>query len=357
MRRVNPVPLIFLVLSVAGIAVSGMSPFFVLNEAITRFGRDGILVLSLVFPIAAGMGINFAIVVGAMCAQVGLLLVVILQIGGIGGFALAGLVGTGLSVAVGYVIGRALNRVRGKEMITTIVIGLLCNGLYQFVFMVGYGRFIPAVNREIVLSNGVGVRNMVDLAAYRNMLDKVWTVHIGPVTFPVFMIIIVLAACGIMAYLLKTPLGQRIKAVGHDPAKAELLGINVDRTRIIAIVLSMVIACIGQMVYLQNIGSLNVYTAHGNSDTFSAAALLAGGATIREARVRHAILGIFLFHLLFIVSPQAGQNLFGNAALGEFFRSFVAYGTIATALVLNIRHRRKESAVVPLEGISKTMGN
>jgi len=36
-------------------------------------------------------------------------------------------------------------------------------------------------------------------------------------------------------------------------------------------------------------------------------------------------------------SPQAGQNIFADVALGEYFRSFVAYGTIAFALVLNIR--------------------
>lgn len=44
-----------------------------------------------------------------------------------------------------------------------------------------------------------------------------------------------------------------------------------------------------------------------------------------------------LFYALFIVSPQAGQNIFSNAALGEYFRSFVAYGTIAFALMMNIR--------------------
>jgi simple sugar transport system permease protein len=54
-------------------------------------------------------------------------------------------------------------------------------------------------------------------------------------------------------------------------------------------------------------------------------------------------MGIFLFHTLFIVSPQAGQNLFNNAALGEYFRSFVAYGTIALALIINIKNENKFS--------------
>jgi hypothetical protein len=86
---------------------------------------------------------------------------------------------------------------------------------------------------------------------------------------------------------------------------------------------------------------LNVYTAHLNTDIFSCAALLAGGATVTRAKVRHALIGIVLFHTLFVVSPQAGQNLFGNPALGEYFRSFVAYGTIAVALILNAKNSDK----------------
>ncbi|MDD5094967.1 MAG: ABC transporter permease [Dehalococcoidia bacterium] len=343
MKRINPVPVVFLLLFLVGLYYSEMTPTFVLNEVITRFSRDGILVLALVLPVAAGMGINFAIVVGAMCAQVGLLTIIILQVNGESGWLLGTVIAIVLSVIVGYLIGRTLNRVKGREMITTLIIGLLATGIYQFIFMVGYGTFIPAHNEEILLSTGKGIRNMVDLAPYRNMLDKMWVVEVGDIRFPMFMIMLVLLACAVVAYLLNTRLGQRIKAVGQDRSKAELLGIDVNRTRIIAMVLSIVIACIGQMLFLQNIGMLNVYTAHQNSDIFSAAALLAGGATIKEARVRHVILGIFLFHSLFIVSPQAGQNMFDNAALGEYFRSFVAYGTIALALILSVRRRDRSS--------------
>ncbi len=345
MRKANPSPFVFLTLSLLGIYFSEMSPWFVLNETIARFGRDGILVLSLILPILAGMGINFSMTVGAMCAQVGLLVAIIMKIGTLGGFIFAGLIGTSLAVVMGYSIGRALNRVEGKEMITTIIISMFVNAIYQFVFMVGYGRFFPAFNQEIVLSNGIGVRNMVDLASYRYVLDRMVSLEIGPVRIPVLMILIVLLSCVAVAYLLRTPFGQRIRAISQDKIKAGLLGVDVAGTRVTVIILSTVIACIGQMVFLQNIGSLNVYTAHGNSDIISAAALLAGGATIRQASVRNAILGVFLFHSLFIVSPQAGQNIFGNAALGEYFRSFVAYGTIAAALVFNIRQRKRTARV------------
>jgi simple sugar transport system permease protein len=174
---------------------------------------------------------------------------------------------------------------------------------------------------------------MVDLAPYRNIFDRLGLVDIGGVQFPLFMFTIVAAAAIAVKLILLTPAGQRFRAVGSDRVSAELSGINTDRTRIQAMIISTVLACLGQIIFLQNIGMVNVYTAHMNSDIFSCAALLAGGATIREAKIRHVLLGIVLFHSLYIVTPQAGQNIFSNAVLGEYFRSFIAYGSIAMALI------------------------
>jgi len=335
------VPLIFLLLSSLGLVFSEMSPSFVINEVITRFIRDGVLVLALLVPIAAGMGINFAVTIGAMSAQVGLLVVIIMQYPGLAGFFIAGFISLLIAMVLGYILGRALNRVKGREMITTIIIGFLGNGIYQFIFLAGYGTFIKPLNQEILLSRGIGVRNMVDLISYRNIMDKIWMLEIGSIRIPLFMILLVLTFCLLITYLMNSRLGQQFKVVGQDINKAETLGFNVNRIRIQAMVISTVTACLGQLFYLQNMGMMNVYTAHQNSDIFSAAALLAGGATIKQANVRNVIIGVFLFHSLFIVSPQAGQNLFGNAALGEYFRSFVAYGTIAVALIFNLREAKR----------------
>ena len=90
---------------------------------------------------------------------------------------------------------------------------------------------------------------------------------------------------------MNTPLGQKIKAVGISEEKAENLGISVDKTRIIVMIISTVLAAIGQFIYLQNIGSLNVYTEHLNTDVMSCAALLAGGASIKRVSVKNALYG------------------------------------------------------------------
>jgi len=341
-ERINPVTLLFLVLSVGGWYFSGMRPSFVASEVITRFIRDGVMVLALIIPITAGMGLNFAIVVGAICAQVGLIIAVDQQLGGATGLIAITGIGVTLAVLSGYLIGLCLNRTRGREMITTIIIGFFTTSVYQLVFMVGYGTVITPNNPEILLSRGIGIRNMIDLANFRNLLDNIWRLQLGTIDLPLFMIVIVLLAGLLVQFILHTPLGVQFRATGSIGDKVELVGISPDAVRIRAMICSTVIACVGHIIFIQNIGMLNVYTAHLNTDIFSCAALLAGGATLTCARVRHAFIGIVLFHSLFIVSPQAGQNVFGNPALGEYFRSFVAYGTIAVAIILNYRNRIKQ---------------
>jgi len=193
----------------------------------------------------------------------------------------------------------------------------------------------------MMLSSGIGIRNMVDLKPFRDIMGTVWVVHVGPIELPLGMILLVCLFAAGIAYLLRTKLGQQFRAVGEGIDKAQLLGVDVDRVRIKAIMLSTVLACFGHIIFSQNIGMLNVYTAHMNTDIFACAALLAGGASILKAKVSHALVGVLLFHTLFIVSPQAGQNIFANAALGEYFRTFVAYGTIAFALIMNTPARSK----------------
>ena len=126
-----------------------------------------------------------------------------------------------------------------------------------------------------------------------------------------------------------------MRAVGQDMHVASISGINVDRTRIISIIISTVLAAWGQILYLQNMGTLNTYNNHEQVGLFAVASLLIGGASVDKASWKEALLGTFLFHLLFIVSPLAGKNLMGNAQIGEYFRVFVAYGVIGLALVLH----------------------
>jgi simple sugar transport system permease protein len=97
------------------------------------------------------------------------------------------------------------------------------------------------------------------------------------------------------------------------------------------------------LIFLQNIGTLNTYNSHEQVGMFSIAALLVGGASTRRATIWNAIVGVLLFHTLFVVSPLAGQRLLGIPQVGEYFRSFLAYGVIAVALALHAWQSRSET--------------
>jgi simple sugar transport system permease protein len=123
---------------------------------------------------------------------------------------------------------------------------------------------------------------------------------------------------------------------------SDTAGIKVDKTRIQSIIISTVLAGFGQIIYLQNIGTLNTYNGADQCGLFAAAALLVGGATVSKATIPNAIIGTGLFHLMFIVMPIAGKNLTNNAMIGEYFRMFVSYGVITIALILHAWKRQKD---------------
>ena len=93
-------------------------------------------------------------------------------------------------------------------------------------------------------------------------------------------------------------------------------------------------ACAGQIIFLQNMGNLATYNAHDQTGFFAVAAILVGGASVTHASIPNVFIGVILLHAMFIVSPLAGQNLFGSAMIGEYFRQFIGYGVIALSLVL-----------------------
>lgn len=155
------------------------------------------------------------------------------------------------------------------------------------------------------------------------------------VQLPVMTYICIGVLCVFNNLLMRTRLGQNMRAVGQNRTVANSAGIDVDKTRIIAMLFSTVLASWGQLIYLQNIGTMSTYGAHTQVGQFAIAALLVGGASVQKATNKNALLGIVLFHTLFIVSPLAGKELFGDPVIGEYFRVFVSYGVIAMALAMH----------------------
>lgn len=469
----NKVVLLFLVLCIGATIASKQSLSFVFTELFTRISRNAFIVLSLIIPVVAGLGLNFGIVIGAMSAQIALFLTTYWGLTGITGFMVTALLATPISVLFGFLVGKLFNQMKGNEMIGGLVLGYFADGVYQFIFLFVFGGLIAMNNPTLMIPTGIGVKNTIDLKdTIKYSLDTVPMLRIIEIGFYLFMIsrvcslIFTLAkketvkwrsfvlsiVAGVAVYamtfvkpvevflskdrlplvsaielgclavvlwnigriaaakirkdedfktkkalvnlaltaiiyglsyipqvetvlrsiqlpvmtylcigalcvfnnlLLKTRLGQNMRTVGQSRVAANAAGINVDQTRIIAMIFSTVLASWGQLIYLQNVGTLSTYGAHNNVGQFAIAALLVGGASIQKANNKQALLGIILFHTLFIVSPLAGKELFGDAAIGEYFRVFVSYGVIAMALAMHawkkVAKPKNETSATPNE--------
>ena len=401
--RNNAVTIMFVVLCIICLRYSGQTVAYVMFELFGRLSRNAFLVLALILPIVAGMGINFAMTIGAMAAQIAALWVVEWGVGGLGGFGVAALMTVPIAAFFGFLIGKLQNKMKGQEMIGGLILGYFANGLYQLLFLFVFGNLIPLKAPGLVIKGSTGVANTIDLSTERGFkyaLDGIWRLPFGTALYIVcgalvvamavmfilkkiklnkLIITAVAAAAACLLYqipavaklfsmvnipmvtfmvvgllclfnvgIMKTRLGQQFRAVGQNRTVANASGINVDRTRLIAVMISTVLAGWGQLIFVQNMGSFQTYGAHEQVGLYAGAAILVGGASIRKANNKQAILGCILFHLLFIMAPSAGKNLFGDAAIGEYFRVFISYGVIALALVMHawsgIQKRKKAKA-------------
>ena len=380
---------IFLILSVLFIWASGRSLPEIMGQLMGRLGRNLFIVLSLIIPIIAGMGINFAITIGAMAAQVGLLMALNWEITGIPGILVAAGITVPLGALFGFLIGSLLNKMKGQETIGSLILGYFANGAYQLLFLFVFGKLIP-LSEKVTIIGATGVSNTLNLTGASGLymvLDGIWQVTFTQALYGVSALIAVAAAllfalkkmskkrfitllsvaagvslvytlpfisaifanirvpvatfvlvallCLFNVVIMRTRLGQRFRAVGQSRSVANASGINVNRVRVIAIMISTVLAGWGQIIFIQNLGTLQTYSAHEMVGLYAGAAILVGGASIDRATNSQAIIGCVLFHLLFVVSQDAGVKLFGDPAIGEYFRVFISYGVIAVALVMH----------------------
>lgn len=379
---------IFLILSIVFVAYSGRPMTDIFSQLLSRLTRNLFIVLALIIPIVAGMGINFAITIGAMAAQIGLLLVINWGVSGIGGLLLAAAITMPLAAGFGFFIGTLLNKMKGQETIGSMILGFFANGAYQLLFLFVFGKLIP-LGESVTIVGGTGVANTLNLTGSVNLLsalDNIWRISFTQALYGISFIaaagsavllvmkkmprfkafftigmaavfcllyqipavntslkglsipMITFALIGLLCLfnvvIMRTRLGQKFRAVGQSRVVANAAGINVNRVRIIAIMISTVLAGWGQIIFIQNLGTLQTYAAHEMVGLYAGAAILVGGASIDRATNSQAIIGCLLFHTLFVVAQDAGRNLFGDPNIGEFFRVFLCYGVIALALVM-----------------------
>ena len=461
----NRVIALFVVLCTLFIVISGVDLSYVAGEVATRFGRNTCLVLALIIPCLAGLGMNFGITVGAIAAQIPVFFVIHWGFTGVPAMLLCVLLATPLAILFGYLVGKVYNSTKGAEMIAGLVLGFFCDGLYRLFTLYLIGGVIPYDDPNL-LPRGFGLRNSFDLTgkmkyviddisflttltvisavailgtlivgihnkkvngqsdkklgkklmAYAGVLvfsivanfipffkatlgDKrlilANAIAVGSmfvIAYAVVMLIIkrpalksaefkkyvktgviagvlmaancipavnkVFAATRIssMAYgiiclfclfnnwILGTRLGQNMRTVGQNRSVATSAGIDVNKTRIIATCISTVLAAWGQLIFLQNLGTFNSVMQQSSVGLYAVAAILVGGANVQKANNKQAILGVLLFHTLFVVAPLAATKVVGDAAVAEYIRMFISYGVIAVSLAMHASKKKAKAA-------------
>jgi simple sugar transport system permease protein len=334
--RANLVPILFAAVCAAGIAASSHSTGFFAREVLERSLRNAFIVLSLVIPIVAGLGLNFGIVLGAMAGEVGIIVAENCEVAGLPGLGAAAAISIPISVAVGWAVGRCMNAARGREMVAGLILGFFANGIYQLVFLLLAGPVIPLRNPRLVLDGGVGLRNSIDLESVAEAFGRHPREAAGA---------IIAALALALVWFQRTKLGSDLRAVGQDQHVSAVLGIDVDRKRIVAMILSTVLGGLGMVLYVHDIGSLNTFQSHEQVGFYAIAALLVGGATVQRATVWQALVGTVLFNTLILVLTQVGQERLGSPQVGEYLREFTAYTIIGVTLAIHAwstRGRRSE---------------
>ena len=111
---------------------------------------------------------------------------------------------------------------------------------------------------------------------------------------PILTIALIVALCFFILWFKKTKIGHDMRAVGQDQKVSSNAGLNTNKIRIQSIVISTVLACYGQIIYLQNIGTVNIYAGQDQVAFYAVASLLVGGASVIRASIPNALIGTLL---------------------------------------------------------------
>lgn len=305
------------------------------GTALVRLFMNGVIVLSLVPMLNAGLGINYGLPIGVLAGLLGMCIAVNFHVTGILGFSAALLFSTLVSLPLGYGYAEILNRVRGQEEITGLFLGFSSVFIMSFFWAVA-----PFNNREMLWPiGGHGLRPTIGLNNYfAQVLNNLGSFNIGEIPVPVGGILFFGMACLLLFFFSRTKLGWALSVVGENETFASISGIDVKRYRMLAVTLSTILAAIGICVYAQSYGFIELYDAPLNMAFPAAASILLGGSMGRKATTIQVIFGTFLFQTVYIFSSPLA-NTFVMPEMSEIIRVIVTNGIILYALLFQVRSR------------------
>ncbi|SDY87711.1 simple sugar transport system permease protein [Proteiniborus ethanoligenes] len=302
-----------------------------ISDMLVRFGMNSVLVLAMVPAIQSGIGLNFALPIGIVCGLIGALVSIEFKLSGFTGLWVSFIVAIPLAIIAGYVYGVMLNKVKGQEMTVGTYVGFSIVSAMCIFWLIA-----PFKSPELIWAyGGNGLRVTVSLeSSIDKLLNNFLSFSIGGVKIPTGLIGFFLLCAFMYLLFSKSKKGAAMKVAGSNEGFAISNGINVNEERILGTILSTVLASIGIILYSQSFGFLQLYNAPLYSAFPAVAAILIGGATLKQANIVHVIIGTLLFQSLLVVSLPV-INILSEGSMSEIVRIIVSNGIILYALTRN----------------------
>ncbi len=299
-----------------------------ISNIIARFSWNGILVLAMVPMVHSGCGLNFGLPLGIISGLLGATLSIELGFTGPVSFLAAIVIATPFALVFGTGYGWLLNRIKGGEMMIATYVGFSSVSMMCMMWLI-----LPYHSPNMVWGlSGKGLRTTITLEGYYNqVLANFLRIRIGKLVIPTgtLLFFALLALC-IWAFL-HTKTGTAMTAVGSNPVFARAAGINVDKIRLLSVVMSTWLAAIGILVYEQGFGFIQLYMAPFYMALPAVSAILIGGATVNKATILNVISGTILFQGIVTMTPTVMNNII-HTDMSEVIRIIASNGMILYAL-------------------------
>lgn len=299
-----------------------------ISNIINRFSWNGILVLAMVPMVHSGCGLNFGLPLGIISGLLGATLSIELGFRGGASFVAAILIATPFALVFGALYGWLLNKIKGGEMMIATYVGFSSVSLMCMMWLV-----LPYHSPNMVWGlAGKGLRTTISLEGYFDQaLAGIAQINIGNISIPTgTLVFFALLAFAIWAFL-HTKTGTAMTAVGSNPVFAKAAGINVDRIRMLSVVMSTWLAAVGILVYEQGFGFIQLYMAPFYMALPAVSAILIGGASVNKASIMNVIVGTILFQGIVTMTPTVMNNMI-HMDMSEVIRIIASMGMILFAL-------------------------
>ena len=299
-----------------------------ISNIINRFSWNGILVLAMVPMVHSGCGLNFGLPLGIISGLLGATLSIELGFKGGFSFVMAVLIATPFALVFGTIYGWLLNKIKGGEMMIATYVGFSSVSLMCMMWLL-----LPYHSPNMVWGMaGKGLRTTISLEGYYSeALAKLMRISIGNLSIPTGAILFfALLSLAIWAFL-HTKTGTAMTAVGSNPTFAKASGIDVDKIRLLSVIMSTWLAAVGILVYEQGFGFIQLYMAPFYMALPAVSAILIGGASVNKASIMNVIIGTILFQGIVTMTPTVMNNMI-HMDMSEVIRIIVSNGMILYAL-------------------------